>query len=628
MAQEMLFGFCYMPQIIRVEDFTPYWVQDRYTRERTLEDLKIMRAIGTSCLRVHITPPVPGAIAYDRLNDRRTVPITGEKYLEMTDLIVHTAHELGIKIHFDIGSSLSEVSEQSLVGWIPRYRGLVESYQFANENYGVFASDQAEGRTDAYERYLRLLKRAHELDPDAKFTVDMCAEQLEYCRRQVPELLDSLAILNTHPYYNTDHRGWTEEWIRAIAAVHTPGAPWPQEIPWLPERIFLEKFYGIANFGKELWITETAATGDGCWSALVQDETEARAWRSAIPVLARCELLKRIYWCWFSDKMHSVEAGVTQAGAVCYDGAPTPLTYAFRDMAEEYAPAGSLLKRLRIRLSDAYIDGSAKETTIGMALSNRSDQAIHGRATLELPAGLTGKLDPFEFSLEPGAVLERLATLEVGALPETHNHVFLRVEALGQVHYGWGMVVRPRPLVVERGQTGIPGVRYLPDIEAVQDFLSRYGDRCAIVVGPGTGHWDVELGFRLKIVLEALTGESIPIKTWFMIQEVWDEPLIVVGRPTYNFIAQLMEFTFPPELRAAAFQPGEGFVQVVERPLGDSIGSWHSSMRERLLGFHQCPAALYIAGGDDAGSKAAAYDLIRRLWHPQDSAQGPKACWL
>jgi len=617
MAHEMLFGFCYMPQIIRVEDFFPYWVQDRYTRERTLEDLRIMRAIGAGCLRVHITPPLPGATAYDRLHDRRTVPISGSKYLQMTDLIVRTAHELGMKVHFDIGSALSEVSEESLVGWIPRYRGMVESYQFANENYGAFRTERIEGRTDTYDHYLRLIKRARELDPTVKFTVDMTTADIEYCRQKLPELFDNLEILNTHPYYNIDHRGWTEEWIRGLVAVHTPGASWPADLPDAPTRIWLQNFLGIADFGRELWITETAATGDGCWSALVQDDTEAQAWRNGITALAQCQQLTRIYWCWFTDKMHSVEAGVTQAGAVRYDGAPTPLTSAFRELAEEYAPAESILRKLRIRVSDARIDDTTHEATVTLTLANRSGEPIDGRAALELPAGLSGDTAPFAFTLQPGETREWPAALQVGALPETHNHVFLRVEALGQVHYGWGMVVRPRAVVLDRGKTEVPDVRYLPGMDAVQDFLTRYADECAIVVGPGTSHWDMELGFRLKIVLEALTGNSIPIKTWFMIQEVWDQPLIIVGRPTFNFIAQLIEFTFPPERKADSLKPGEGFVQWVEQPLGDYIGSWDCSMRERLLGFHKCPAALYIAGGDDEGSKKATFDLIRRIWRPR-----------
>ena len=410
-------------------------------------------------------------------------------------------------------------------------------------------------------------------------------------------------------------------------AVHTPGGHWPADLPWAPERIWLANFLGIADFGRELWIAETAATGDGCWSALVQDDNEARAWREGVSALAQCDQLTRIYWCWFTDKMHSVEAGVTQAGAVSYDGAPTPLTYAFRDLAEQYAPADSIVRRLQVRLSNAHVGPTAREATISLILTNRSGDPITGRAALELPEGLSSTLAPFEFTLRPGQTLERQATLQIGALPETHNHVFLRVEALGQVHYGWGMVVCPRPVVLDPAETGIPGVRYLPGMDAVQDFLTRYASQCAIVVGPGTGHWDVELGFRLKIILQALTGRFIPIKTWFMIQEVWDQPLIIVGRPTYSFIAQLVEFTLAPELKADAYGAGEGFVQMVERPLGEEIGSWNSSMRERLLGFHKCPAALYIAGGDDEGSKRATYDLIRRLWHPA-GCTGPKACWL
>jgi hypothetical protein len=98
------------------EDFSPYWVLDRWTKEHTLADLKIMRAIGSSCIRVHITPPLPGATAYDRLSDRRTVPTTGEKYLELTDPIVESVNALGLRVHFHIGSSLSEVSEISVDG--------------------------------------------------------------------------------------------------------------------------------------------------------------------------------------------------------------------------------------------------------------------------------------------------------------------------------------------------------------------------------------------------------------------------------------------------------------------------------------------------------------------------------
>jgi hypothetical protein len=65
----------------------------------------------------------------------------------------------------------------------------------------------------------------------------------------------------------------------------------------------------------------------------------------------------------------------------------------------------------------------------------------------------------------------------------------------------------------------------------------------------------------------------------------------------------------------------------IERPLGEAIGAWSTEMRGKLVGFPDCPAALYLAGGDDAGTRAATYDLIGRLWHPQGST-GPKVHWL
>jgi hypothetical protein len=628
MAKEMLFGFVYMPQALRVEDFSPYWVLDRWTKERMLADLKIMRAIGSSCIRIHITPPVPGAISYDRLNDRRTIPITGEKYLEMYDLMVRTVHDLGMHIHFDIGSSFSEVSEASLDGWMKRYKGLVESYQFANENYGVFESDMQEGTTSNLERFQRLLNYARRLDPDARFTADIYAEQIAFIRDRFPDLYHGLDVLNTHPYYCADDRGFQDEWVDALVAVHTPHSPWPANLPWQPDKVFMQHLVGVADFGKELWITEIAAQGDGAWSSLVPEDLKASGWRKVVQGLAQCEQLSRIYYCWLTDKMHTMEAGVTQIGAVNYDGSPTPLTHAFQEMAEAHAPADSLIRRLQIHVDTFTVQPGARTVTLGLSVHNRSTAAISGHARLELPPGLSGDCSPFEFSLQPGQEVSRQATLQAGTLPEPHNHVFLHVEAGGQVHYGWGMVSDPRPLSLSGEEPGLPGVRYVPDLAAVQEFLTRYGNECAIVVGPGTRHWDTELGYRLKIVIGLLRDRIVPIKTAFRLADVWDRPLIIVGRPTLNYCAQLVELGLPVERRASALGAGESFAQVVERPLGEEVGNWDTSQREMLLGFHKCPAALYVAGQDDEGTKRATYDLIRRLWHPRDGTFGPKAHWL
>ncbi len=404
----------------------------------------------------------------------------------------------------------------------------------------------------------------------------------------------------------------------------------------------MERFAGIADFGREIWVTEIAAHADGFWSALVPDEARAAGWRKVAAGLAGCDQVTRVYYCWLTDKMHTMEAGITQIGAISYDGAPTQLTHAYREMAEAYAPAGSIVARLRVHVDTVRTTPGEASLPIGLRIANCGHEPISGRARLELPEGLSGDTAPFAFSLQPGERLDREAILQVedplqrvedplqrvGALPEPHNHVFLRVEADGQVHYGWGMVSDPRPLALAGDEYALPGVTYGPDLAAVQEFLGRHGDECAIVVGPGSGHWDTELAYRLKIVLEMLRDRPIPLRTAFRLPEVWDRPLIVVGRPGLNFCAQLMEFALPPDRRAESCPPGQGFVQVVHQPLGEPYGTtWDTSPREKLLGFHGSPAALYIAGGDDAGTKAAAYDLIRRLWHPRGSP-GPKAHWL
>ncbi|MGQ9683918.1 MAG: hypothetical protein ACUVX9_15405 [Anaerolineae bacterium] len=618
MADEMLFGFCYMPQVLRVEDFGPYWVLDRWTRERTLSDLKIMRAIGASCVRIHITPPVPGATAYDRLQDRRSVPITGEKYLQMCDLMVHTANDLGMKVHFDIGSSFSEVSEASLDGWITRYRGLVESYQFGNENYSVFADEMASGETYSMDRFRRLLAHARKLDPEATFTADLFTDQLLYLRDHYPDVYEGLGVLNTHPYFSDDDRGWTDEWVEAIVAVHGNGIPWPfDRLPPGAEHVFLHEFSGIAELERDVWITEIVAHADGVWSSLVPEEQKAAGWRKLVQGLARCQRVKRVYYCWLTDKMHALEAGSTQIGAIRYDGAPRPLTEAFREMAETYAAADSLIRRLAVQIEPLDVIAGASAATMTCRLENRGSKPIAGQARWELPRGVSGDSSPFVFSLGAGESLVRGIPLQIGALPETHNHVFLRLEAQGSVHYGWGILRSPRPLTVEKADTGIPSVRHVPDLASVQAFLSRYGDACAVVVGPGTGHWDTELGYRLKIVIESLRGRDVPIVTAQRLAEVWDRPLVIVGRPPLNYAAFITELGLPEGLRAEDLDPGHGFVQVVERPLGEPLGSWACGLREKLIGFHRCPAGLYIAGGDDEGTKRAAYDLIRRLWHPE-----------
>jgi hypothetical protein len=629
MAREMLLGFLYFPQVERVESFDPWWVLDRWTKERAAADLKIMRAMGSSCMRIHLTPPVPGATAYDRLNDRRVTPITGKRYLEMLDHVVKTARDVGLLVHFDIASSFSEVSEESLDGWIPRYRGLVESYQFANENWSLFETDMQEGSSASFQRFEELLERARRLDPQAKYTADIFAPQVEHIRNRFPRLFDGLDVLSTHPYYYADHRGWTEPYLQQLVASHTVGAKPLPDFPWLPDQILLQKFWGIADFGKPVWVTELVASGDGVWSCLVPDEVQADGWRRAVDGLATCPLVTRIYHAWFTDKMHSMESGIThQLGAVRYDGSPKLLTKAFQETAEAYAPADSLVRLLCIEVPAVTAPEGVAGITLTCKISNRGAAPISGRARVELPAGITTATEPFDFALAPGHTLSRDLRLSIGELSETANHVFLRVEASGQTHYGWGVVNRPRPLVLGREKRGLPGIRHLPDTDAVQAFLTRYGDECAIVVGPGALHWDTELGYRLKIVLESMRGHPVPLKTWFMISEVWDRPLVILGRPEINFIAQLVEMGLPAAGRAESLAPGEGFLQVIDRPLGVQIGPPEVTIREKLVGFHACPAGLYVAGGDAEGTKKAAYELIRRLWNPKDGTPGPKAAWL
>jgi len=58
-TKSLLFGVNYLPQVTCVEDFSPYWITDNWTEKRMVTDLKIMKAIGCSCVRYHIYPAPP-----------------------------------------------------------------------------------------------------------------------------------------------------------------------------------------------------------------------------------------------------------------------------------------------------------------------------------------------------------------------------------------------------------------------------------------------------------------------------------------------------------------------------------------------------------------------------------------
>ena len=278
--RRLRFGFCYFPQVTRVEDFYPFWVIDDWHEDGVRNDFGIMKALGCDCIRIHITPPVPGAICYDRWNvaDRRVVPITGEKYTRMLDLEVALAVEKGFSIHFDIGSAFDEITEESVVGWVSRYKDVVESYQFANENYFRFAADHS--RLERLERFCALGKQ---IDPQARFTTDLTAEEVRIIQRDFPKLFDLLDPIVTHGWFFSDQRGWSGDALNQLIASHSGKAvPDRSELPdflLTKEEELLYHFEGITAFEKSIWITEMVGGSNGPFGAFAPDEQQASDWQ-------------------------------------------------------------------------------------------------------------------------------------------------------------------------------------------------------------------------------------------------------------------------------------------------------------------------------------------------------------
>ena len=126
------------------------------------------------------------------------------------------------------------------------------------------------------------------------------------------------------------------------------------------------------------------------------------------------------------------------------------------------------------------------------------------------------------------------------------------------------------------------------------------------------------MGYRLKIVIEATRCREVPIRAAIMPTDILNRPLIVIGGPEFNLISRVIEMKLPEDQRVHSANPGPGMglINVVESPFGVMSAESRSSPQSEAIGYYfgGCPAALYIAGSDDDGLLAAAYELILRIW--------------
>ena len=622
----ILFGVSYLPQVTCVEDFSPYWITDNWTEKRTVNDLKIMKAIGCSVVRFHIAPAKP--------EEYKTPGVAPEKVLPMLDLAVNTANDLGLRVHLDIASGVTEYGEEGVKLYLNRYRGKVESYQIGNEQYNW-------PRDPERMKWLQgLVELGHSIDPHAKLSADMLVPDWVKIRKEMPDLYRQLDMGLAHYYPLGDYRGWNDVYIADLVdhlsnptgrkrvmesfaelLKKNPGAydQYEANVIYYDHPLYAGSW---AWLDKEVWITEISTYGYWRWGNLTPENKRAADWEKVVNAINGADnRVTRMYHHCFRDKMSWREYGMGQAGIVYYDGAPRPVTFTFKKMAVKYAPSDSPLRALDCEIERVVVPEDAKTVELKVKLTNTTKDLLKGHTIIEPPDKSLAKETAFDFALRPKESKTWNITIEVGDMKWGSNHAFARIKIPQGLVYGWGIIAKSKRLEIDTAPTLNPElsskVRYAQGYEAVQEFLDKYSDKCAIVIGPGTGT-DAELGYRLKTVLQAMRCREVPLRHSAVATDVLNRPIIVIGSPEYNLVSRTVETALPEDQRVTKTNPGEGkgVITVIQEPLGKMAIGGRDSKQAQQIGyfFGGVPAALYIAGPDDGGTKAAVYDLILRTW--------------
>ena len=621
----ILFGVNYVGYVHCVEDFSPYWSVDNWTPKRLITDLKIMKAIGCLNVRFHVYPGMTS----------KTWPSepSGERLVSMLDLAVDTAKDLGMKFHLDMTWD-DTYARESVEFFLKRYRGRIEAYQIGNEQY------QWPSEPGKLEWLQGLVELAHSLDPKAKVSADILVPDWVNIRKNMPELYRQLDLNLAHYYPVTDFRGWNDIYIADLLD-HLGNPTGRKSVAEISKELYpkiLKEFgeyeakstsydhplyegsYGWLD--KELWLSETGTYGYAMYANVVPEPKRATDWVKVVDAIAAAKnRVTRISHYCFRDKISWRGWGEIQCGIVYYDGAPRAATFAFKKMAVKYSPPDSAMRVVDCEIERVAVPEGANAVELKIKLTNKTTKVLSGEALLELPGNATTKNARLDFSLPAERAKVLKTQVDVSNMTWGNNHVFARVKVPQGLIYGWGVIAKPKRMKIDTtpvlNKALSAKVRYVQGFEAVQEFLDKYGDDCSIQIGPCLGG-DSEMGYRLKLIIQAMRCREVPLKPNVLAIEALNRPIIVIGTPEYNLISRTIEMGLPPEQRVTSTNPGpgKGVIMVVNEPLGERSISGRGSRQAIQVGcyFGGCPAALYLAGPDDEGTQAAVYDLILRIW--------------
>lgn len=606
-SRTLEYGFNYLPTVDHIEHFAPFWVQDKLNIEQMRRDLLTMRNLGSRFVRIHLFPANATRDSHPCV-DQKTSPRL------MLDAAAF-ANRIGLNVHLDIWSpNILNITPDEVRSVVAASKKFTQSYQIGNESYFNWAKSD-----DYYHHLHELIKAGKSVFPAAKFSADILPPQLKDIRRRFPDLYALMDMIMIHYYAASDHRGWRPVYIEQL--VHYTGSDDNRFAELRDERFVQSEFYPDRYdlTDKEKWIPEITACGYHKYANTMDDDIKAANWREVCHALqTRTDVVRVGHHC-FNDKFSWREYGSSQCGMVWKDGTPKASGIVFREMAFATMPEDDLARHVEIRLE-------VRNGSLEVELTNRLPRALEGSLSFETSPEIAFEGADATVSIPANGHMQRQCkwTLRAPARSAAlHFFAYFRCEAWENLHrtvVGWNIFRQEQPIAVNTSFKPFDNLRYVGGVETVRKFFQKYPTP-AIVVDGVVGS-DCELGYRLMSVLRALTGKPITLSAVVDARDLLDQPLIILGNPRTNYLANLVEAAAMPEARLSP--DNRSFLAVVEKPFQYETRNSPNAM---LIGFCYCPVCLYIAGASNEDLRRAAYDLIRRLWLDENVRVTPeKSC--
>lgn len=586
----------------RIYDFSPLWIESRWTIEAVECDLRILRSLGAGMVRYHIHPI---DFSIDRYPGAEP-----EQYRRLVPHALAFAKSLGLATHIDLHSN--DFDSVQIPEVLARVKELgpenIDTLQVINEFFYLWKTPS---HLDKLENILAAIR-------DSGFQGNLCFDAGGSVHRQIARTHPRLAafvktMLPMHHY--TYGREWDDLGIATFLDLLTgetsvdPSTLTPEERKYYTEM----KREQFAGFSEELQVLEVNAAGFPFWNAEAQ-ENRASRWKDILRRLAVETRVSTVCHFCFRDKISWREYGFAHSGLLHACGLPRPEAREFREAAFELMPADDILASFRLELT--VID----ETHLRVVLLNRTAKRQRGGVFF-------GKNPPVAVDVKPHGQAEIAFSLKTGR-PQSGaiSHYFATFQPESpQGHgicIGWVAAVRPKRASLRPGvRFAAPRVRYAEGQGPVEKFLRDHQTRLAFVVErPATS--EMEMAIRLQDAMAEAWGILPPIHTMRhgAGSVLKDQACILIGYPDENSLSRLAGKLIPaeclPKRDECTISAHRHLWQRKPRGLPDLNHHWMRGAGDLALS----PGALLIwAQGFDA-LRRGVFDLVQHIRPPGNSA--------